>query len=483
MTEQQTENDVQTRPVNSRRVLTLSVSVAVVIAVVLYQSRPEMISPLGALLALATCAIGLLPTLSYILRNDRTIPFFPAVGLFQVFCFGLSPFLLHFAWADAPPIVYWGGRLTLTGESIKTLVLVLAGTTSLVAAFFLVRRCGLGWLPVPRIRERAGVNASLLLLCGLAVAHLAYKFIPSMSRIPSAGQFLEPVGYVVFSALLVLLLKRRTNGLHTVLAVFFVLMLVAARIETFNFTQLMLLSLCVIGALVYAHAYRVASFCVLLVVLSLPVYEFTSTVRYSDGGFMKKAEALFLTIDGYSKGARRGATSATETGVRRISHTWLFAHVVSKSPSAVPFWGGETYKPLITAMIPRAVWPGKPLEVIGGLFGKRYDLLEPTSETSLNLPWHIETYVNFGNIGVVIGMALIGAFLAVLDKLLNAPGRRDLEMGIGLGILMPLTFQDSNFSLMVGTLPQFVLCLYLYFLLGAFVLRRLGMVSQQADTR
>ena len=481
MAEQQTEINGQARRVVSRPVLLVATLAAVIIAAILFLTRPEMISPLGAILALMTCAIGMLPTVFYILRDEKTVPFFPAVGLFQVFCFGLSPFLLHLAWADAPPIIYWGGRLTLTQESIKTLVLVLVGTASLVSMFFLVRKRGLGWLPVPRIRERAGGNASLLLLCGLAAAHLAYKFVPGVSRIPSAGQFLEPIGYVVFSALLVLLLKRRTRGLSTFLAAFALVLLVAVRIETFNFTQIMLLSLCGIGALVYARAYRIASFCALLIVLSLPVYEFTSTVRYLDGGFLKKAEALFLTIDGYRNGTRRGGTSATETGVRRISHTWLFAHVVAKSPAEVPFWGGDTYKPLLTAMIPRAVWPGKPLEATGGLFGKRYDLLEPTSVTSLNLPWHIETYVNFGSIGVVIGMALIGAFLAVVDKLLNAPGRREIEMGIGLGILMPLTFQDSNFSVMVGTLPQFVLCTYLYFLTGEYVLRRFGMGPARAD--
>ena len=486
MRSQQTEIDGQTQPANSRRLLLVAASATVIIGAILYQTRPEMISPLGALLALTTCVIGMLPALFYILHDERTVPFFPAVGLFQVFCFGLSPFLLHLAWADAPPIVYWGGKLTLTEESIKTFVLVLAGTASLVVAFFLVRRRGLGCLPVPRIRERAGGKATLLLLCGLALAHLAYKFVPGMSRIPSAGPFLEPVGYVAFSALLVLLLKRKIAGPYGVLAVLVLLLLAVARLETFNFTQVMLLALCGVGALVYARAYRIASFCALLVVLSLPVYEFTSTVRYIDGGFLRKAEALLTTIDGYRKGARRDGTrldgtSATETGVRRISHTWLFAHVVAKSPSEVPFWGGETYKPLLTAMIPRAVWPGKPLEVTGGLFGKRYDLLEPTSATSLNLPWHIETYVNFGSIGVVVGMALIGAFLALADKLLNAPGRRELEMGIGLGILMPLTFQDSNFSVMVGTLPQFVLCLYLYFLAGEFVLRRLGMGPPEAQ--
>jgi hypothetical protein len=339
----------------------------------------------------------------------------------------------------------------------------------------------LGWLRPIRLRERDGAKPTMILLFGLTLSHLAFKLVPSISLIPSVGQFLEPVGYVVFSTLLVFILKRKIHGLSKGLAVLALFMLIFVRIETFNFTQITLLSLCGIGALIYVRAYRIGSFCALLVVLSLPIYEFTSTVRYVDGGFLKKAETLFLVVDDYRKGDRRGATSATETSARRISHTWLFAHVVKKSPAEIPFWEGETYRPLLTSMIPRAVWPEKPVEITGGLFGKRYGLLEPTSVTSLNLPWHIETFVNFGSIGVVIGMALIGIFLAVFDKLLNAPGRTQLEVGISLGVLMPLTFQDSNFSLMVGTLPQFLICLYLYFLIGGVLLRRLKIVPVKAN--
>lgn len=470
--------EVTERPIpsaNPRRKVLIAVLLAVVAAIVLYQTRPEMISPLGAVLALMTCAIGLLPTLAYFLRNERTIPFFPAVGLFQVFCFGLSPFLLPLAWPDAPPISYWAGGLILTGESIETFVLVLLGTASLVAAFFLVRRTGLGWLPIPRIRERAGENASLILLVGLTAAHFAYEFLPGLSRIPSIGQFLEPLGYVVFSAFLVLLLTRKIKGLYSVLAIFVLILFGLVRLETLNLTQMMLPCLCVVAALIYTRAYRIASVLGVFLVLSLPVYEITSTVRYIQGGFTKKVERLVVEIDGYVNRARLDTSRATQTAVRRISHTWLFAYVVEKTPEEVPFWGGETYKPLFTAMIPRAIWSDKPLEITGGLFGKRYGILKPTSQTSLNLPWHIETFVNFGHLGVLIGMALIGAFLAVIDKLLNAPGRRELEIGLGLGVLIPLTFQDSNFSLMVGTLPQFVICLYVYFFVGERVLRWLGL--------
>ena len=105
MAEQQTEINGQARRVVSRPVLLVATLAAVIIAAILFLTRPEMISPLGAILALMTCAIGMLPTVFYILRDEKTVPFFPAVGLFQVFCFGLSPFLLHLAWADAPPII------------------------------------------------------------------------------------------------------------------------------------------------------------------------------------------------------------------------------------------------------------------------------------------------------------------------------------------------------------------------------------------
>lgn len=481
MSEPHGKMDTDALPLVSRRMVVVIALLSAVVAVALFATRPALISPLGAILALTTCGIGLLPTLFYFLRDERTVPFFPAIGLFQVICFGLSPFLLPLGWPDAPPLVYWGGKLVLTGEPIETLVLVLVGTVALIVGFLVLRRAGLGWLPVPRIRERAGGNATVLLLTGLTLAHLAFMFFPAVARLPSIGQFLDPVGYVVFSALLILLLKRKTRGFYTFLASVALVSTIAARLGTFNFTQMMLPCLCIVAALAYTRAYRLASVLGVMLVLSLPAYEITSSVRYTQGGIMKKAEKLVLTVHGYINGVRRDSFSATQTTVRRISHTWVFAHVVSKSPDDVPYWGGHTYKPLFTAMVPRAIWPDKPRETTGGQFGKRYELLPPISKTSLNLPWHIETYVNFGTLGVVIGMALIGAFLAVLDKLLNAPGRREIEMGIGLGILMPLTFQDSNFSVMVGTLPQFVICIYLYFWIGQFVLRRLGMTPAPED--
>lgn len=477
--DQSMERGGPTSLTKTRRLVLVSILSLLAVAVVLYLTRSAMISPLGAVLALLTCGIGVLPTLLYVLRNERIVPFFPMIGLFYVFCFGLSPFLLRFGWPDAPPIVY--GRLRLAGESIETFALLLLGTAALLATFLVVRRNALGWLPVPRIRERAGGGASLLLLWGLTLAHLAYKFIPSLAQVPSIGQFLDPAGYVAFSAFLVLVLKRKMGGTLKTLSWCALVLIAIVRIESFFLSQIMMLGLCTVAALVYARAYWMAVAFALILMLSMPAYLFTSHARYLPGDFMDKAGAVVTDIERYSQGARRHNLGALQTVARRLSYGWLFAHVVVKSPAEVPFWGGETYKPLFTVLIPRIAWPEKPREITGLTFGQRYGLLPAHSDTSMNLPWIVELYANFGRFGVVIGMALIGAFLALLDRLLNAPGRRDLEVGVSLGLLIPLTYQESNFSVMVGTLPQFALCLFVYFIVGEIVLRRLGMGLAPAD--
>ena len=175
-------------------------------------------------------------------------------------------------------------------------------------------------------------------------------------QVPSIGQFLDPAGYVAFSSFLVLILKRKMGGALKILSWCALVLISIARVESFFLSQVMMLGLCGFAALVYARAYWIALAFASILILSMPVYLFTSTARYSPG-----------------------------------------------------------------------------------------------------------------------------AFLAPLDRLLNAPGRRDLEVGVSLGILIPLTYQESNFSVMVGTLPQFALRLYVYFIVGEIVLRRLGMGPAPAD--
>ena len=153
--------------------------------------------------------------------------------------------------------------------------------------------------------------------------------------------------------------------------------------------------------------------------------------------------------------------------VRRVTLILTLTHVVDKTPDPVPYWAGETYKPLFTSMIPRAVWPGKPEERTGNAFGRRYGILAETErQLSFNLPWITEMYANFGRAGVILGMALVGLLFGFLERFLARPGMTALEFVTGTTILLPLFFQESNFSLMTGSLLPLTLSLWLYFTVG-----------------
>ncbi len=131
----------------------------------------------------------------------------------------------------------------------------------------------------------------------------------------------------------------------------------------------------------------------------------------------------------------------------------LFANVVRRTPSEIPYWKGDTYTTLATSMVPRFLWPDKPVKVLGQSFGHRYGFLHATNRsTAINLPYMVEFFVNFGGAGVILGMMIVGFIYRVLDTLVNRPGQSPLLSMIGVVILLPLLVIESDFSLVFGGL-------------------------------
>jgi len=77
--------------------------------------------------------------------------------------------------------------------------------------------------------------------------------------------------------------------------------------------------------------------------------------------------------------------------IHRLSGHVLLSKVVERTPSKVPYWNGETYKPTLTNIILRIIWPEKPREMTGQSFAHRYEMIAPeNTTTSINMPWVIE---------------------------------------------------------------------------------------------
>ena len=140
-----------------------------------------------------------------------------------------------------------------------------------------------------------------------------------------------------------------------------------------------------------------------------------------------------------------------QIGIQRIGQILTLADVVALTPSVVPYWMGETYYPLLWKPIPRFLYPDKPMEQSGQDFGHRYKFLSTTDgDTSYNLPQLVEFYANFGSIGVIIGMFLLGLIYRSIDYMCF---HNDSGMGAlvaGLYILSKLLLIESALSLVLG---------------------------------
>jgi hypothetical protein len=129
----------------------------------------------------------------------------------------------------------------------------------------------------------------------------------------------------------------------------------------------------------------------------------------------------------------------------------LFTDVMRQTPAQVPFWRGESYLSLVGAFVPRFLWPDKPMKTLGWEFGKRYGYLSPDDfSTTINFPFLIEFYANFGAFAVMAGMLLVGIIYRSIESFINVPGQSVLLSSAALVLLLPMISIESDFSLLFG---------------------------------
>ena len=129
----------------------------------------------------------------------------------------------------------------------------------------------------------------------------------------------------------------------------------------------------------------------------------------------------------------------------------VFAHAVSKTPSVIPFQDGTTYAALLYVLIPRALWPSKPVFTLGNWWGRTWGLLNSTSySTSINLHTAVEGYLNFGWQGVMLAAAVV-ALVCVLWERVFLNSAMNVFNRAGIIVLMcPFAWPESDLGLSLG---------------------------------
>jgi hypothetical protein len=113
----------------------------------------------------------------------------------------------------------------------------------------------------------------------------------------------------------------------------------------------------------------------------------------------------------YLKFFGRQSEVATATGL-----------IMALTPDVVPYEGAARFLGLPANLIPRAIWPDKPVLSRGRWFSANFRGLEESTTSSSAMTLFGESYLFFGWTGLVIGMCIAGTALAGLHRFLDRPG-------------------------------------------------------------
>ncbi len=387
------------------------------------------------------------------------MPFLPIIGLLYGLYFALPAALGAYN-------QHYRISLTPTRDYGDAIFVALYGWLSLLFGYIAGRllssreRPSHAIEPSDAVRRRYG---ALLMVVGLA-----FEMIRLFATIPVevAGifKFVSTLGWFGSGLLITMLTRRRLNAAYRLLTYVGVSAFLLVGVSSGSVA-----SAAFYGAVVFACAWiglgRVRPYWIVagavgfttIVALRGVSDQYRKVVWFAnEGGGVASRVGLFFNLlktrvqtDGLDGAIAQGF----QTSAGRSANLDLLADVIIRTPREIPYWGGETYLSLVGAFVPRVLWPDKPTKELGQAFGHRYGYVGVNdTNTSMNLPFLVEFYANFGIAGIIGGMFLVGFIYYVLQRIVNSPGQDTLHSLVGVVILVPLINIESDFSLGFGGL-------------------------------
>jgi hypothetical protein len=295
-----------------------------------------------------------------------------------------------------------------------------------------------------------GQVLALLGLCGqLGVAAAALQVFRerlTRARATLVILFLAEIGYAIASG-------QKENYANAVLAV----------IVPFTAGQ---------GRLPKAILASVAA--VFLVVVIPFTAAYRSTVREASGTTLSAGQAVNLA----PQILRNTVSASNLIDAIPSSVSYLLARgqdidspaiIMQRTPGQVPYSDPvQLVTGPLSAVIPRALWPGKPILDTGYQFGQQYFEFPPTVYSSTTITPIGDLYRHGGWLPVLAGMFLLGCGVRLIDELLDI--RRNPHAVFMILFLFPsLVMSEQDWITLLAAIPEFIL---LWWLTVALAFRR-----------
>lgn len=290
--------------------------------------------------------------------------------------------------------------------------------------------------------------------------------------IPTIGAVLSQAGFLVDTGMLMLLIQSRfsgkTKGLILASALYIFKYFVFAAVSG-HAGWLFINGIIIISIWQFAIKFqvsRIPGVVAIGLLMFIPVtiwLQGRQVLRTAIEDQASLSTTLWMTLDVFMKPPEE-SISLIEMYRNRGDYSDLMAATLTHTPIFEPFAMGETYWLTIISVVPRAVWPDKPLIMGGSKTVTRFSGIQFGATTSVAMNYMFEMYVNFGYTGVVLGMTLLGLFLAKMESLCYTIGIRNIlfeVLTIHLGWVICI-FSDKIYEAVGTSLSAIVLILIVY---------------------
>jgi len=418
--------------------------------------------------------ICLYPTIRYFKNNERGLPVMPLLGIAFAAQYVLPIFTAESKFEILYDFVYLSDA-----DVMAALLLTIVGVGAMQLAYYKVKNKRLvSALPTINLdlnKRKAEIYCGLVVVTMLLLSRLegivAEEYQPQLSAVFTLLQNQSLVaigilGWIVYSS--------RGRLWHRLLLYFIVGL---ASIRGFSSTMLEQLLIPVAALLmtrwVFTRRLPVVALVTLglLVVFLSPVKKNirTNLLEQSDyqtqgsqatgvANWVEEASDYWIeTI----KGERTLVESTTDAATRTdLVHE--LAYIYSLTPSVVPYQYGSTYSYLVVTLVPRLIWPEKPkANYANNFYAIEYGISteEGVQASTFGITLLGEAYVNFGILGVLLIMALIGFVLGLLESIVA--GSRAGVGGQALFIVFVVYLLNgigSSAEIVFGGILQNMLC-------------------------
>jgi hypothetical protein len=155
-----------------------------------------------------------------------------------------------------------------------------------------------------------------------------------------------------------------------------------------------------------------------------------------------------------------GVTSALSSSVtyvmQRIREIDSVAIIVQRTPQQIGYRSPpQLVEGPLAGIVPRVLWPGKPLNLTGYEFGQEYFDESPTYHTSTAETFVGGLYIYGGWVPMLAGMFLLGCGIRLLDGQIDVRTNRHGILFIVL-VFSPLIMSENDWSTLLSSIPATV---------------------------